>query len=358
MTLNFKNLNVASLDYTDIVNSLKTFLKQEPTLSDLDFDNSASAVSLLCDILATATAYNGVYAQFGYHESFLSTANLLESIVGIASNSSVLLEVKNSAKTTRNVSTTTASGFSAYYPFTASGTDGSELVFFNTINLPGNTASSVDLYCGDEVVQYTNWDFNSQSMSIPLTVDPRTINLYSVDTAGNSITWTRVSKSDQYSGSNQYFYSVLNTVNSYLVTANLPESFDIPTNYTMFVKAVISNGSLGNAATISAPTGLTFLTTTTPSGGYGSLSVAEARAKVQFAASSQHRCVTLNDFVIAILNSGIPGTDNESKITVANGTDPCTINVYVTDMDSSYELTLINYLGEKAVAGVNLIYTL
>ena len=131
MTLNFKNLNVASLDYTDIVNSLKTFLKQEPTLSDLDFDNSASAVSLLCDILATATAYNGVYAQFGYHESFLSTANLLESIVGIASNSSVLLEVKNSAKCTRNVLPLGAAGFSAYYPFTASATDGSEVLFFN-----------------------------------------------------------------------------------------------------------------------------------------------------------------------------------------------------------------------------------
>jgi hypothetical protein len=358
MTLNFKNLNVASLDYTDIVNSLKTFLKQEPTLSDLDFDNSASAVSLLCDILATATAYNGIYAQFGYHESFLSTANLLESIVGIASNSSVLLEVKNSAACTRNVSTTVAAGFSAYHPFTASATDGSEVLFFNTINLPGNTSLSVDFYCGQEVVQFTNWDFNSQSMTIPLTVDPRTINLYSVNTSGNSITWTKVAKSDQNAGSNQYFYSVLNTVNGYLVSANLPESFDIPTNYIMFVKAVLSNGSQGNNSTLNTESGLAFLTNEIPSGGYDSLTVEQARAKVQFAASSQHRCVTLNDFVIAILNSGIPGTENEDKITVANGTDPCTINVYVTDMDSSYELELMNYLGEKAVAGVNLIYTL
>ena len=38
MTLNFKDLNVASLDYTDIVTSLKNFLKQEPTLKDLDYD--------------------------------------------------------------------------------------------------------------------------------------------------------------------------------------------------------------------------------------------------------------------------------------------------------------------------------
>jgi len=358
MTLNFKNLNVASLDYTDIVNSLKTFLKQEPKLSDLDFDNNASAVSLLCDILATATAYNGVYAQFGYHESFLSTANLLESIVGIASNSSVLLEVKNSAKTTRNVSTSIAAGFSAYTAFPATATDGSNVLFFNTLEFSGNTSFSADFYSGSEVIEYTDWDFNTQSMTIPLTVDPRTINLYSVDVSGNSTLWTKVSKSDQNSPSGQYYYSVLNTVNGYLVTANLPESYDIPTNHTVFVKAVISNGSLANNSTISTTTGLTFLTTTAPSGGYENLTADEARAKVQFAASSQHRCVTLNDFIIAILASGIPGTDNEDKITVVNGTTPSTINVYVTDMDSSYELQLMNYLGERAVAGINLIYTL
>lgn len=355
MTLNFKNLNVASLDYTSIVSSLKNFLKQEPTLSDLDFDNNTSAVSMLCDILATATAYNGVYAQFGYHESFLSTANLLESIVGIASNSSVLLEVKNSAKTTRNVFSST--GFSAYSEFTAIGTDGSNLLFFNTTEIVGGTYSSIDFYSGVEMIQYTDWDFNTQSMTIPLTVDPRTINLYTTTPSGTTITWTRVSKFDENSSSGQYYYTVLNTLNGYLVTANLPESLDIPTNYTVFVRALQSNGSAANNSTLSGSTGLSFITSSVPSGGYESLSVELAKSKVQFSASSQHNCITINDFVLAILNSNIPGTDDETKITVQNGNDPSTINVYVDGLDSSYELSLMNYLSERSVAGINLIYT-
>ena len=58
MTIDFKKLNVASLDYSNIVNNKVNFLKQEPTLSDIDWDNSASAANMIVNILATATAYN------------------------------------------------------------------------------------------------------------------------------------------------------------------------------------------------------------------------------------------------------------------------------------------------------------
>lgn len=357
MTLNFKQLNVASLDYSDIVTNMINFFKQEPTLSDLDYDNQASAVNMLVNILATATAYNGVYSQFGYHESFLSTSTLLSSIVGIASNSSVLLELKNSAKSTRSVQV----GNSALEPFTpisAVATDGSVVLFFNTKKVSANTTSSIDLYCGTGILQLTDWNYSTNSIIVPLTVDPRTIELYVVDSTGTQTTWTRVSKSDIANNLNTNYFTVLNTVNGYLVTANLPETTVPTTSDTVYVKAIVSNGTIGNSATIGTIDNLTYLTTSTPSGGYNSLSVGLARAKTQFAVSGQNKCVTLSDYTYAILASNITGTSDESLITVANGSQPSTVKIYVDGLSTENQNKLITYLGSLSVAGINVIYSL
>lgn len=356
MTLNFKQLNVASLDYSDIVTNMINFFKQEPTLSDLDFDNQASAVNMLVNILATATAYNGVYSQFGYHESFLSTSTLLSSIVGIASNSSVLLEVKNSAKSTRNVQVG-SSDLEPFTPISAVATDGSVLLFFNTKKVSANSTASLDLYCGTQVLQLTDWNYNTNSIVIPLTVDPRTIEMYVVDPYGNQTTWTRISKSDIGNNLDETYFTVLNTVNGYLVTANLPETVVPTTADTVYIRAVVSNGTIGNSATIGTLNNLTYLTISVPSGGYNSLTVDLAKAKTQFEVSAQHKCVTLTDYKYAILASNISGTSDETLITVANGSEPSTVKVYVQNLSTENQNNLITYLGSLSVAGINVIYS-
>ncbi len=356
MSLNFKDLNVASLDYSDIVSSMTAFLKQEPSLSDLDYDNKASAINMLVNILATATAYNGVYSQFGYKESFLSTATLLQSVVGLASNSSILLEVKKSAQSTRNISVS-GTALPAFTAFPATTINGANTNFFNIEEVPANTIATVTLYAGSEVVQYGAWDFNTQSITIPLTVDPETIKLYSVDAGGTLTTWERVDKTTISSPSIGNYYTVLNTVNGYLVTANLPNSNTLTTDLVVYCKAIVSTGSAANSASISTNTYASFVTTESPSGGYEDISVDLARAKVQFAANSEKRCVTISDFETAILVSGISGTDNIDNITVQNANEPCVIKIYVDGLQSANQNLLITYLSEMSVAGINLIYS-
>jgi hypothetical protein len=356
MSLNFKNLNVASLDYNEIIQSLKEFLKSEPTLKDLDYDSEASAVNMLLNIMATTTAYNGIYAQMGYKESFLSTATMLSSIMGLASNSSVLIEAKKSASTTRNI-IVYGTTLDAYTPFYATSTKGTDLVFFNTEDVSANTTATITLYGGTEVIQYGDWDFNSQSMTLPLEVDPNTITLTIVDTAGNLTQWEKVDKSNPAVTSTGNYFTVLNTVNGYLVTANLPESNSITTDYTVYCRAVISNGSDGNEATLDLTNNYAgFLTVTTPTGGYNTLSASVAKSKVNFEATSQHRCVTLNDFKNAIMVSSIIST-TENNITVANADQPSTVKIYVNGATESQINQLMTYLGELAVAGTNLIYS-
>lgn len=356
MSLNFKNLNVASLDYNEIISSLKNFLKAEPTLKDLDYENKASAVNMLLNILATATAYNGIYAQLGYKESFVSTATLLPSLMGLASNSSVLLEAKKSASSTRNI-IVSSTELPAYTPFAGLSSRNTDLTFFNIEKVLANSVATITLYCGTEVVQYGDWDFNSQSMVIPLTIDPNTITMTSIDSAGNEIIWEKVDKSNPTANATGYYFTVLNTVNGYLVTANLPESFELTTDYTVYCRGIVSDGSIGNDATIYENTYATFLTEEDPTGGYDELQVETARAKINFSATSQHRCVTLNDYKNAIMSSNIVFV-GEENITVANGDEPSTVKIYVVGLTESQITELMAYLAKRTVAGINIIYSL
>lgn len=70
------------LDFDTIKNNLKLFLAQQPEFSDYNFE--ASGLSNLLDVLAYNTHYNALLANFALNESFLSTAQLRSSLVGLA----------------------------------------------------------------------------------------------------------------------------------------------------------------------------------------------------------------------------------------------------------------------------------
>ena len=77
-----KRLEVTDLDFDNIKNNLKTFLKQQDQLTDYDFDGST--LSTLLDVLAYNTHYNAVYANVLANEMFLDSADLRNSIVSHA----------------------------------------------------------------------------------------------------------------------------------------------------------------------------------------------------------------------------------------------------------------------------------
>lgn len=82
MATNNKRLNVAELDFDAIKTNLKTFLKSQDQFSDYDFDGSA--LSVLLDILAYNTHYNGIYTNLAVNEMFLDSASKRSSVVSIA----------------------------------------------------------------------------------------------------------------------------------------------------------------------------------------------------------------------------------------------------------------------------------
>jgi len=70
------------LDFANIKNRLKEYLKTQTEFSDYDFD--ASGLSNVLDVLAYNTHINALTANFSINESFLSSAQLRSSVVSHA----------------------------------------------------------------------------------------------------------------------------------------------------------------------------------------------------------------------------------------------------------------------------------
>lgn len=358
MAYNLQSLNVASLDFTEIKSSLTNFLKQQTDLSDLDFDNNASAINMLINILATATAYNGVYSQYGYLNSFATTTTTLQSLMGIASNNSVLLEPTKTAFSTRTITTAAGSTLDAYTAFNAISPNGSELFFYNKNSVPANTSASVTLYCGT-VITYTEYDYETQSIDIPYTIDPDTLTFEVTNVStGAKETWTRVTDISKANTGNEKHYAVVNSNLGYTLTTNIPTAQQITTQYTVLVTGIISNGSAGNSAVIQQRTGVTFNTQAIPSYGYDTFSLAEAKTQLKFKAVGRERCVTINDYENAIMDSGLPYTSTASNITVQNGSVPGQVKVYVAGMTLNDQAVLLSYLSAISLVGIEVTYGL
>lgn len=75
-------LSVSDLDFDKIKDNLKTFMKSQSQFKDYDFEGSS--LSILIDLLAYNTHYNGFYANMMANEMFLDTAVFRESIVSKA----------------------------------------------------------------------------------------------------------------------------------------------------------------------------------------------------------------------------------------------------------------------------------
>lgn len=74
----------SDLDFDAIKTNLKTYFQQQSEFTDYNFE--ASGLSNILDVLAYNTHLNGLIANFGINESFLSSSQLRSSVVSHAEN--------------------------------------------------------------------------------------------------------------------------------------------------------------------------------------------------------------------------------------------------------------------------------
>ena len=102
------NLNVTELDFADIKNNLKNFLKQQTEFNDYDFEGSG--LNVLLDVLAYNTHYNALNAHYSLNESFLDSAQIRGNVVTRAKLLGYTPRSVLSPRATVNIVVTASSG--------------------------------------------------------------------------------------------------------------------------------------------------------------------------------------------------------------------------------------------------------
>lgn len=86
------------LDFHNIKDSLKQFFLEKEEFADYNFE--ASGLSNILDVLAYNTHYNALIANFALNESYLSTAQLRNSVVSLAESLGYIPDSRKSARAT------------------------------------------------------------------------------------------------------------------------------------------------------------------------------------------------------------------------------------------------------------------
>jgi hypothetical protein len=147
ITTNSKRMKVSELDFDTIKTNLKTFLQAQSEFSDYDFEGSG--LSVLIDLLAYNTHYNGVYTNLAVNEMFLDSASKRASVVslskmlGYTPRSAVCAQATVNVSITAPTSSPTVATLPAQQPFLTS-IDGVSYVFYNLedVTVARSTAGS------------------------------------------------------------------------------------------------------------------------------------------------------------------------------------------------------------------------
>ena len=171
-------LQITNLDFSGIKTSLKSFLQQQDTLKDYNFDGSA--LSVLIDLMAYNTQYNAYYLNMVANEMFLDSAVQRGSVVSHAKLLNYLPHSAVAQKATVNV---------VFYQVNTS-----------TLTLPKNTSFI------SEAIDNVNYTF--------ITKDAATVNVTANTAIFNNL--------EIYQGlPSSYSYT-------YTATSNPKQIFDIP----------------------------------------------------------------------------------------------------------------------------------
>ncbi len=162
-------LQITNLDFGSIKSSLKTFLSQQDTLQDYNFDGSA--LSVLVDLLAYNTQYNAYYLNMVANEMFLDSAIQRGSVV---SHAKLLNYVPQSAvapkatiQITVNGVTTSTLTLPKFTPFISEAIDNVNYTFLttdaSTVNVTANTATFNDIIISQGISSSFSYTYSSSS---------------------------------------------------------------------------------------------------------------------------------------------------------------------------------------------------
>ena len=158
MALTSNRINVAELDFDNIKENLKNFLRGQDEFKDYDFDGAG--LNVLLDVLAYNTHYNNLYTNLAVNEMFIDSAAKRNSVVSLAKMLGYQPRSASSAKATVDVrivnptSNPTVTTLPAYQPFETT-VEGQRYTFYNTGDYTTQNGPNGYVFSGVTLVEGT-----------------------------------------------------------------------------------------------------------------------------------------------------------------------------------------------------------
>jgi len=312
-------LQVTELDFDDIKDNLKTYMKNQTEFSDYNFEGSG--LSTIIDLLAYNTHYLGMNANMALNEAYLDTATLRSSVV---SHAKTLGYTPRSARApvaylevTINNSNLTSISIDKGTKFTTQ-VDGTTYAFVVNATrsvTPVNGVlrfSNLEVYEGTLVTAKYTVDSNDIEKKYMITdnrADTTTLKVSVQNSASDIKTTTYTLASD--------ISQVTATSNVYFLQENEDGRFEVyfgddvvgkkPTDGNIVIlEYVVTNKEKANGAStfsgtsVGGETNITIATTSAASGGAEPETIQSIKYNAPLDFASQGRAVTTDDYKVIV----------------------------------------------------------
>jgi len=319
MATNPSRLRVTELDFDEIKDNLKTFLKAQNQFRDYDFEGSG--MSVLLDVLAYNTHYLGYNANMLANEMFLDSSSLRSSAVSHAKMLGYEVNSPRAAKAVITVSLNTTDAnktMSAGTVFTTKIGD----VDYQFVTVKDITASNignsipfteVDIYEGTYVTTKYVADTSNIDQRF-LLVDPRadtttlTVKVQNSSSDTTSTTFTKATDITQLTTtSDVYFLQEVEAGKFEVYFGDGVVSKALSDNNIVILQYVVTNKSASNGASsftspsaIDGVTNVGVVVNVTASGGAEGESISSIKLKAPLNYASQGRAVTADDYKVYV----------------------------------------------------------
>ena len=318
-------LQITNLDFGSIKSSLKTFLGQQDTLKDYNFDGSA--LSVLVDLLAYNTQYNAYYLNMVSNEMFLDSSVQRNSVV---SHAKMLNYIPRSAVSSKasirlrvnQVGTSTLT-LPKFTPFLSEAINGVNYTFLTkdstTVNVSANTATFNNI----EIAEGTA---ASSSFTVNTTSNPKLI--FTISDANIDISTLIVSVQDS---SSSLVYNTYIRATDYIALEPISKVYFLQEGMNGFYEIYFGDGILGSTLIDGNVVNISYISTGGTSafgansftlmssvGGYSNTVISpitsafagadkESIASIKYTApkayAAQGRAVTKEDYIYLIQNN-------------------------------------------------------
>lgn len=321
------NIKTTDLDFDQIKENIKEFLRGQEKFSDYNFDGSA--MSIFLDVLAYNTHYNALYTNLAINEMFLDSAVKYSSVVSLAKTLGYTAKSVTSSRAKVNVEiTTNSSDQTLVIPkgTVFSGSTGDNSFDFITDsdyyaqNISGTNLSGkyrfidMTLIEGKQMTKRYLNDLSSEFVVPSKSADISTLSVKVQDTeySSNYVAYGPVESVLTLTGDSKVFFVKQREDLYYEVYfGNGTIGSAIQSGNIVHLSYILSSGEVSNSArSFSYKTGITFdyntITVETVSSAFGGADIEEiesVRYNAPRAFGAQNRAVTSEDYKNILLNN-------------------------------------------------------